>query len=90
MSPDIATIIVSIVFLTIPVMFVYYGIKMYHFLQKSPKTLINFIIIAFAVSTLLYLLSGKFVNIFFAGLLVWYLINSIKNISSKTNIIGIK
>jgi uncharacterized membrane protein len=90
MSPDIATVIVSIVFLTIPVMFVYYGIKMYYFLQKSPKTLINFTIIAFAVSTLIYLLSGEFVNIFFAGLVAWYLIHSIKNISSKPSIIGIK
>ena len=74
-------------------MFFYYGIRLYDYLQRSPKTLISFVVIAFIIEVILSFLDKQTnVVIYFAGggLLSWYLIHSIKKLSTQTNSVGDK
>ena len=87
MATDVLVIIISIISLIIPVMFVYYGIKLYSYMQKSPKTLVNFIIISWGASAILYLMNGKIGVIIFSGLIAWYLVYNIKKLSTQTSIV---
>lgn len=83
-NPDILIKVFGIITLVFAVMFFYYGIKLYDYLQNSPKTLINFVIIALAVQALLRLLSGQIIYVVGAILLGWYLIYNVKKLSTQT------
>lgn len=83
-NPDFLVKFFGIVTFVFAVMFFYYGIKMYSYIQNSPKTLINFVIIAFAVQILLRLLNGQIIYIIISALIGWYLIHSIKKLSAHT------
>jgi len=86
-SPDILIKVFGVVTLIFAVMFFYYGIKLYDYLQNSPKTLINFVIIALAINALLCLLSGQIIYVIVPGLVSWYLIHNIKKLSTQTTVI---
>jgi len=83
-NPDFLVKFFGIVTFIFAVMFFNYGIKMYSYIQNSPKTLTNFVIIAFVVQILLRLLSGQIIYIIISALLGWYLIHNIKKLSAHT------
>ncbi|TFB08174.1 hypothetical protein E3V08_05145 [Candidatus Atribacteria bacterium MT.SAG.1] len=77
----ILTIIFGFVRITISGLFIYYGIKMYDYLQKSPKTLINFVIITISINAVLYLIGRQLIYVAVLALLGWYLVHNIKKLS---------
>ena len=86
-NSDILIKFFGIVTLVFAIIFFYYGIKLYDYLQNSPRTLINFVIVALTIPTLLRLINGQFVYVVGAILLGWYLIHNIKKLSIQTNTI---
>lgn len=65
--------------------FIYFGIKLYNYLEKSPKTVINFVITATCIDAILYLLFGAYLYMILAALLGWYLAANIKRLSRVTS-----
>lgn len=69
--------------IVISAMFIFYGVKFYDYLQTSPKTLINFIIISLGIRTVLGLLLGQ-LGVILLILLGWYLTHNIKKLSTQS------
>ena len=88
--PDILFKIFSIITLVIAIMFFYYGIKLYDYLQRSPKTLVNFVIISLSVYAILRLIVGQWIYVIGSILLGWYLIHNIKKLSGQSDIVDNK
>lgn len=77
------TIIFGLIGIVICGLFIYYGIKMYDYLQKPPKTLINFVIIAISISAVLYLIEGQLIHVAVLVLIGWYLVHNIRKLSMQ-------
>lgn len=88
--PEFLIKVFGIVTIVLAIMFLYYGIKLYDYLQNSPKTLINFVVIALAIQAVLRLLGGEFFYVIGIVLLGWYLVQNIKRLSTQTDNIDIK
>lgn len=76
-------VIVSIVQISMSSLFIYYGIKMYDYLEKSPRTLVNFVVVAGALVGLVQLILGQFIYLIALVLLAFYLIHNIKKLSAQ-------
>ena len=87
MTADILTKAISItITLVISVMFIFYGVKLYDYLQTSPKTIVNFIVISLGIRVLLGLLAGQWIIIVLI-LLGWYLIHNVKKLSTQPSVV---
>jgi hypothetical protein len=62
-------------------LFIYFGVKLYYYLEKSPETLINFVIIIISAMSILYLIAGGLLHLIVLMLLGWYLVHNIKKLS---------
>ena len=88
-ATDILTKIFSIVLVVLSSMFIFYGVKLYEYLQTSPKVIINFIIISLSAHALLGLLTRQsmIVSLILLPLgyfpLGWYLIHNVKKLSTQ-------
>lgn len=88
-SSEIFTIFLGVITLVVAVMFFYFGIKLHNYLQSSPKTLINFVVIALIIHVILRVLNdqdNQIVYLFMTILLGLYLIRSIKKLSTHNNV----
>ena len=88
-AADILTKVLSIVLVVLSGMFIFYGIKLYDYLQTSPKVIINFIIISLSAHALLGLLTRQSIMVSLILLplgyipLGWYLIHNVKKLSTQ-------
>lgn len=81
----ITDILIKGVYIITSLMFIFYGVKFYSYLENSPKTLINFIIISLSVRIIFGLFWGQW-GILILVLLGWYLIHNIKKLSAQPSI----
>jgi membrane associated rhomboid family serine protease len=86
-SPNIIIKVFGIINSVLAIMFIYYGIKLNDYLQNSPKTLINFVVIALVIQVFISLLGGEIIYVIGACLLGWYLVRNIKKLSAQTAVI---
>ena len=86
MTADILTKAINIISIVISAMFIFYGVKLYGYLQTSPKTIINFIVISLSIRVLLGLLVGQCIIIVLI-LLGWYLIHNVKKLSTQPSVV---
>ncbi len=86
MTADMLTRIYGIFVLIIAILYFYYGIKVYDYLQRSPKTLITFVIVSFGISGIFNLLNQGWVMFVGSILIIWYLVHNIKKLSAQTSI----
>ncbi len=82
-NSDMETNLSGLVIFVLSSIFLYYGLKLYDYLENSPKTLINFVKIVFGIDVLIYLLIGKVIHAVLMGLLAWYLVLNIKRLSNE-------
>lgn len=83
-AEDILAKIISAIILILGILYLYYGIKTYDFLQKSPKILINFVIISVGIKVASSFLTSEWIVAIISLLIGWYLIHNIKKLSRPT------
>ena len=89
-NPEIYFKAFGVMTLLFGVMFIYYGAKLYKYLQGSPKTLINFVIISLIPQVILRVLTEEIIYVIGYVLLGWYLVHNIKKLSTQINVIESK
>lgn len=80
-APNMLEKILSLYSLIFGILFLYYGIKLYDFLQSSPKTLTNLVMIVGIINVILYAISMQWIGVIISGLLIWYLLHNIQKLS---------
>ncbi len=65
------------------ILFLYYGIKLYRFLEKSPKQLITLVAIVMSLNIIGALAAMAWIYMLAYILIGWYLISSIKRLSGR-------
>lgn len=77
--------------LIMSIAFLYFGIKFYYYLQNSPKTLNNFVMVYFGIRSLTDLITGQWFDLVLSIvvgylLLGRYMIRSVNRLSSEMSI----
>ncbi|MDI6821142.1 MAG: hypothetical protein QMD65_03125 [Patescibacteria group bacterium] len=83
---SVELIFIEGIYVVMSVMFIFYGVKFYDYLQRSPKTLINFVFISLGLRTILGLLSSQWASLALI-LLGWYLVHNVKKLSTQPSVV---
>lgn len=81
---NLITQISQIASVLIAIFYLYFGLRINHYLDNSPRTLKSFIITILIINSIFSIILKQFIYIIGISLLAWYLIHNIDNLSKKT------